>query len=132
MNLKEEYENYFSGLDSRFNPKFLSISEETTGLIKLIVQETFQNHCIESTFLYRFLNCNQIMPVCECVDYDSDDSDSVFSLNSFDTSDHREEKEPIIIISKKDLDSRKWTYMVPLEDWSFANRNIALPIIEST
>ena len=132
MDLKKEYDDFFQGLDSRFHPKLVSIEEQTNGTLKLLVEETFQNHSIESTFLYKIFNDGSILPVLYEIDYESDESiDSFFSLNSFDTSDHREDPEIHCIISQKDLDARKWTYMIPLEEFMFAKRSIAFPIIES-
>jgi hypothetical protein len=129
--LEEVYTKYLSGLDSRFCPRFVSLTE-TNGLLKLTVSETFQNHSIETTFTYVLLNDGSVEPQPDDVVYETDSSeDSVFSLNSFDTSDHRDN--PIIrsIVTKRDMSARKWTYMVPLEDWCFANRISARPTDDS-
>jgi hypothetical protein len=126
MNLKSVYDDYFSGLHSRFNPKFVSL-EERYGLVTLTVEETFQNHSLESRFVYIISNDGRIEPFHEDYDYDTESSeDSVYSFNSFDTSDHTEESVRKFILRKKDLDSRKWTYMVPLE-----TSMMARPIAES-
>lgn len=125
------YTSFFSGLESRFNPRFISL-EDDRGILKLIVSETFQNHSIETTFQYVLTNCGFVEPVQDDVSYDTDSSeDSVFSLNSFDTSDHRDNPTIRSTITTRELHSRKWTYMVPLEDWCFANRMSARPTDES-
>jgi hypothetical protein len=137
MDLKEQYEIYFDGLDSRFRPKFLSISEETNGSIKLVVEETFKEHSIRSAFFYNLSDDFLVHPI-EIIDYDSDVSEeSIRSINSFDSVIYAPpdiSADIIETVCKKDLDSRKWTYMVPLEDWAFCKRSIrsiALPRIES-
>jgi hypothetical protein len=128
--LEKAYESFFSGLESRFNPRFLSL-EEDNGLLKLKVSETFQNFSIENTFVYVVSNTGHIEPVPDDVTYDTDSSeDSVFSLNSFDTSDHREVPVTSLTITKRDLSARKWTYMIPLEDWLFNNRMSARPMAD--
>ena len=126
--LKEAYDIFFNGLESRFCPRFVSLDQDH-GILKLKVSETFQNHSIENTFLYQLSNTGTIEPVADDVVYDTDSSeDSVFSLNSFDTSDHRERPISRLTITKRDLSARKWTYMIPLEDWCFANLMSARPI----
>lgn len=124
--------DYFKGLDSRFNPKFKSILV-SENIIKLCIEETFRNSCIENTFVYTLTNDFKIMPMNEEYENDSDVStETTISFNSFDEISDYAENEKIkeqLIYSKKDIHARRWIYMVPLEEWyDLLHRKSARPI----